>query len=126
MENLNIRYLYLYNISIYLCCSNIENSLHLLICPKNNINLHQVLTDIIQTTLMSLQITNNSSQTFLNILLNFTANLSNPQYNFILYAITGIFSTTIYKATKILLKKQTNSFFNSLANNLLSWFYQDL
>ena len=126
MENLNIRYSYLYTTSTCTQCSNIENILHLILCSNNNINIKQSLINIIQQTLISFNIPNISATNLLNTLLNFTLNSSNPSYSLIIYAIIGIFTITTYNNIKILTQKQTNFFFIRLSNNLLNWYYQDL
>src|SRR6185295_18967829 len=62
----------------------------------------------------------------LNILLNFTLNTPNPQLKYILYTITGTFTSITYENIKSLINKQTDIFLLQLSNDLLNWFYQDL
>src|SRR5205814_1829125 len=100
--------------------------LHLILCSNNNINIKQSLINIIQQTLILLNIPNISATNLLNTLLNFTLNSSNPSYSLIIYAIIGIFTITTYNNIKILTQKQTNFFFIRLSNNLLNWYYRDL
>ena len=114
MQNLNIRYLYLYTTSTCTRCSNIEDTLHLILCSKNNINIQQSLIDIIQQTLISLNIFNISATNLLNTLINFILNSSNSLYSLIIYAITRTFTTTTYNNIKLLIQKQTNFFFINL------------
>jgi hypothetical protein len=126
MQNLNIRYPYLYTTSTCTRCSKIENTLHLILCSNNNINIQQSLINIIHQTLLSINISNISSTNLLNILLNFTLYSPNPQYHFIINSIVGTFTTITYNHIKILTQKQTNTFLTNLSNNLLNWYYEDL
>ena len=105
MQNLNIRYPYLYITSNYTQCPITEDTTHILLCTKNNLNIQQSLTYIIYNTLISLKISIITAHILLNILLNFTLNSSNPQYHYILYAITGTFSTTTYTNIKNIVQK---------------------
>ena len=89
-------------------------------------NILQSLKNTIQDTLILLKITNITSTTLLNILLNFTLNTSNPQLKYILYTITGTFTSIIYENIKSLINKQTDILLLQLSNDLLNWFYQDL
>src|SRR6185295_20422703 len=106
--------------------TNIEDTLHLFLCSSNTTNILQSLENTIYDTLLSFQITNLASKTLRNILLKFTLYSPNPQYKYILHAITGTYSLTIYNNIKTLINKQTDSFLPLLSNNLLNWFYQDL
>ena len=126
MQNLNIHYPYLYITSNCSHCTNIEDTLHLFSCPSNTTNILQSLKNTIQDTLISLKITNITSTTLLNILLNFTLNTSNPQLKYILYTITGTFTSITYENIKSLINKQTDILLLQLSNDLLNWFYQDL
>ena len=126
MQNLNICYPYLYTTSNCSRCTNTEDVLHLFLCSSNTTNISQSLENIIHNTLLSFQITNITSTTLLNILLKFTLYSSNPQYKYILHAITGTYSLSIYDNIKTLINKQTDSFLLHLSNNLLTWFHQDL
>ena len=126
MQNLNIRYPYLYTTSNCTQCPIIEDTTHILLCTKNNPNIQQSLTYIIHNTLISLKIPTITAHTLLNILLNFILNSPNPQYHYILYTITGTFSTTIYTNIKNIVQKQTNYLLTNISNNLLNWLYNDI
>jgi hypothetical protein len=126
MQNLNICYLYLYTTPNCSCCTNTEDTLHLFLWSSNTTNILQSIKNIIQDTLILLKITNITSTTLLNILLNFTLNIPNPQFKYILYIITGTFSSTICENIKTLINKQTDALLLQLSNDLLNWFYQDL
>ena len=120
MQNLNICYPYLYTTPNCSHCTNTEDTLHLFLCPSNTTNILQSIKNTIQDTLILLKITNITSTTLLNILLNFTLNTPNPQFKLILYIITGTFSSTIYKNIKILINKQTDAHLRQLLNDLLN------
>ena len=92
MQNLNIRYSYLSTTSNCMQCLNTENTIHILLCKKNNSNIYQSLINIINNLLTSLKITTITAPTLLNILLYFTLNSPNPQYDHILFAITRTFT----------------------------------
>src|ERR1051326_9136051 len=70
MQNLNIRYPYLYTTSNCTQCLNTENTLHILVCKKNNPNIHQSLINIINNLFNSLKITTITASNLLNILLH--------------------------------------------------------
>ena len=126
MQNLNIRYPFLYTTSTCSRCLTTEDTIHLILCSNNNTNIKQSLINITQQTITFLKISNTSALTLLNIILNSTLNSPNLQYQPIIYSIIGIFSTPIYNNIKALLHKQTDFFFINFSNNLLKWYYQDL
>ena len=126
MQNLNIRYLYLYTTSNCTQCLNTENTIHILLCKKNNPNIYQSLINIINNSLTSLKITTITASTLLNILLHSTPNSPNSQYDYILFAISGTFTLTTITNIKALVQKQTEPLLINLSNNLLNWFYQDI
>ena len=122
MENLHIRYPYLYPTSKCCRCSDTEDTLHLLLCSNNNNNIQQSVINIITDTLASLKITTISPLTILNTLLHFTLHTRTPQYNLLLYYIIGIYSSNVFENIKSLTTKQTKLFLTTLSNNLLDWF----
>jgi len=126
MQNLNIRYPYLYTTSICCQCPNVEDTLYILICTKNTINIQQALLNIINNTLTTLNISSISSTILLNILLHFTLNTTNLQYHHILNLLVGTISSTTFNNIKILTKKQTIPLLINLSNNLLSWFFNEI
>jgi hypothetical protein len=126
MQNLNIRYPYLYTTSACCQCPNVEDTLHILICTKNTINIQQALLNIINNTLTTLNISSISSTILLNILLHFTLNTTNLQYHHILNLLVGTISSTTFNNIKILTKKQTIPLLINLSNNLLSWFFNEI
>ena len=120
MQNLNIHYLYLYTTSNRIQCLNTKNTIHILLCKKNNSNIYQSLINIINNSLTSLKIITITASTFLNILLYSTPNSPNPQYDYILFAISGIFILTTITNIKALVQKQTELLLINLSNNLLN------
>src|SRR5260363_370017 len=122
IENLHIRYPYLYPTSKCSRCSDNEDTIHILFCLNNNNNIQQSITNIITNTLTFLKITTLSPTTILNILLHSTLNSPNPQFNSFLYYIIGIFLSNIFENIKLLTAKQTKLFLTTLSNNLLEWF----
>ena len=85
MESLHICYPYLNPTSKCSCCSDNEETLYILLCSNNNNNIQQSITNIITNTLVSLKITTILPTTILNILLYFTLNSPNPQFNSFFY-----------------------------------------
>ena len=126
MQNLNIRYPNLYTTNKCCKCPLIEDSLHILLCSKNSINIQQSLINIATNTLQQLQLTSIQPITLLNILSLSTNNSSNIQYNSLIPTILGIYPKTIYQNTKTLLKKQTEYTLFNFSNNLLHWFYHEI
>ena len=122
MENLHIRYPYLYPTSKCCRCSDTEDTLHLLLCSNNNNNIQQSVISIITDTLTSLKITTISPVTILNTLLHFILNTHTLQYSFLLYYIIGIYSFNVFENIKLHTTKQAKLFLISLSNNLLNWF----
>src|SRR6201988_3034339 len=108
MQNLNIRYPNLYTMNKCCKCPLTEDSLHILLCPKNTENIQQSLINITTNTFQQLQITSIQPITLLNTLLLPTNNSPNTQYTPLIPQIFGIYSKTIHQNTKTLTKNKQN------------------
>ena len=122
MSNLNIRYPLLYLTSNCSSCNQYENTIHLLRCPLHTYDSHNTLTNGISNTLNSLNLSETSPHTIMQIL-NPQSSLSNSTiYNTILLLIQGTITLDQYKQLQPTLKKLTNNFLILLSNSLLNWF----
>src|SRR6185295_9621653 len=122
MSNLNIHYPLLYLTSNCSFCNQHENNIHLLQCSLHTYNPHNTLINEISITLSSLNLSETSPHTIVQIL-NPQNSLSNSTiYNTLLLLIQGTITLDQYKQLQPTLKKLTNNFLILLSNSLLNWF----
>jgi hypothetical protein len=122
MENLKIRYPNLYLTSNCTRCNHPENTIHLITCTQNNINIEQILlSKIIQTTnqITSIQ---NSHQLLYSLFINYSTNSNISISNLLLLIIQGLFPLELTNQLQTLLRKNYSSFSTNLSNQLINWF----
>ena len=104
-------------------CPLTEDSLHILLYPKNTEDIQQSLINITTNTLQQLQLTSIQPSLLLDMFSLSTPNFSNIQYNSLIPTILGIYPRLIYQNIKTVTKKQTEHMLIKLSNNLLHWFF---
>src|SRR6185312_12534353 len=122
MSNLNIRYPLLYLTSNCSSCNQYENTIHLLQCPLHTYDPHNTLTNEISNTLNSLNLSETSPYTIMQILNSQNSLPNSTIYNTILLLIQRTITLDQYKQLQPTLKKLTNNFLILLSNFLLNWF----
>ena len=105
MQNLNIRYPYLYTTNNCSRCNITEDTLHILLCSKNNLNIQHTFLNIIDQTINQLQISSISSSTLFNLIFQPMLNSNNSYFNNIIPILLGIYSTTSFQNIQNLTKK---------------------
>ena len=123
MQNLNIRYPLLYTTPNCAYCHTVEDIQHLLICPKQQLNLQHILQTLITNTIQQLNISAELTNTIHIILLHQS---NTPLYLHFLNLIQGLYSISLYNNIKIHLHKTTLPFLITLSNASLNWFHQQI
>ena len=126
MSNLNIRYPLLYLTPNCSYCNQYENTEHLLQCSLHSYNPKDILINEITNALNSLNFSETSPNTILQILNSQNSHLNSSIYSTILLLIQGTIILNQHIQLQPILKKLTNNFFITLSNSLLKWFYSSI
>jgi hypothetical protein len=122
MSNLNLYYPLLYLTPNCSYCNQYESIEHLLKCSLHTYNPQNILINETINILNSLNFSEATPNTIIQILNSQNHSPNSSIYNSILLLIQGTITLDQYKQLQLILKKLTNNFLISLSNSLLNWF----